>query len=67
MVVLVKQGLKSLLLILYRTISGIYIVHFKNNTREAEQQHFVAVLNKKLNTTVDYVAEIIEKFLPSNA
>ena len=41
---------------------GIYIVHFKSNTKETEQQHFVAVLNRKLNTTVDFVVEIIENF-----
>ena len=41
---------------------GTYIVCFKSNVTEIEQQHFVAVLETKSKATKEFVAEIMEKF-----
>ena len=42
---------------------GIYIISFRNNVTEMEQQHFVAVLEAKSKMAKEFSAEIIEKFL----
>ena len=41
---------------------GIYIIYFKSNVTEIEQQHFVALLETKSKMTREFAAEIIEKF-----
>ena len=42
---------------------GVYIICFKSNVTEIDQQHFIDVLETKSNITKEFVAEIIEKFL----
>jgi len=42
---------------------GVYIICFKSNVTEIDQQHFIDVLETKSKITKEFVAEIIEKFL----
>ena len=41
---------------------GTYIIFFKSNVTEIEQQHFVAVLETKSKMTEEFAAEIVGKF-----